>query len=64
MGLFARMARAIWSSAASTCFHTVDVSPWGAKLRPNGFFQPDTLLQLEFINPDGRRLHVSRVFGS
>jgi hypothetical protein len=42
-------------------FHTVDVSPRGAKLRPRGPFQAGTSLQLEFIKPDGRRLHVSGV---
>jgi hypothetical protein len=42
-------------------FHTVDVSPRGAKLRPKGPFRVGTALQLEFITPDGGRLHVSGV---
>jgi len=42
-------------------FHTVDVSPRGAKLRPRGPFPAGAALQLEFIKPDGQRLHVSGV---
>jgi hypothetical protein len=41
--------------------HTVDVSARGAKIRPRGLFQVGTALELEFIKPDGRRLHVSGV---
>jgi hypothetical protein len=42
-------------------FHTDDVSPRGAKLRPKGPFRVGTALQLEFITPEGGRLHVSGV---
>lgn len=41
--------------------HTVDVSARGAKLRPKGHFQSGTPVQLQFVKPDGRRLHVSGV---
>jgi hypothetical protein len=53
----------VWAKAGPQRmrFHTVDVSPRGAKLRPRGLFLVGTALQLEFIKPDGRRLHVSGV---
>lgn len=41
--------------------HTVDVSAGGAKIRPRGLFQVGMSLELEFIKPDGRHLHVSGV---
>jgi hypothetical protein len=40
-------------------FHTVDVSPRGAKLRPRGVFPIGAAIELEFIKPDGRRVHAS-----
>ena len=42
-------------------FHTVDVSSRGAKLRPRGVFPVGAAVELEFITPDARRLHVSGV---
>lgn len=42
-------------------FHTIDVSPHGAKLRPRGVFPVGAAIELEFIRPDGRRLPVSAV---
>ena len=42
-------------------FHTVDVSARGAKLRPKGPYRVGTVLQLEFLSPDGGRLPVSGV---
>ena len=42
-------------------FHTIDVSPHGAKLRPRGVFPVGAAIELEFITPDGRRLPVSAV---
>jgi hypothetical protein len=40
-------------------FHTVDISPRGAKLRPKGELTPGTPLLLQFIKPDGQRVRVS-----
>jgi hypothetical protein len=42
-------------------FHTVDVSSRGAKLRPRGPFPVGAAIELEFVTPDGRRLHASGV---
>jgi hypothetical protein len=42
-------------------FHTVDVSPRGAKLRPRGAYAIGAAVDLEFITPDARRLRVSGV---
>jgi hypothetical protein len=59
----ARVSWTAWARAGHQRmpFHTVDVSPRGAKLRPKGPYRLETALQLEFITPDGRRLHVSSV---
>jgi hypothetical protein len=53
----------VWASIGQhrMRFHTVDVSARGAKLRPRGPFPVGAPLQLVFIKPDGRRLHVSGV---
>jgi len=42
-------------------FHAVDVSPRGAKLRPRGSFPVGAAIEIEFIPPDARRLHVSGI---
>lgn len=42
-------------------FHTVNVSPRGAKLRPKGPFRAGTSVDLLFITPDQRRLRVSGI---
>ena len=41
--------------------HTVNVSARGAKLRPRGLFRVGTAIELDFIKPDDRHLHVSGV---
>ena len=53
----------VWAKAGQQRmrFHTVDVSPRGAKLRPRGVFSVGAALHLEFIKPDGQRLHASGV---
>ncbi|HKW92912.1 MAG TPA: PilZ domain-containing protein [Methylomirabilota bacterium] len=50
----------VWASAGQQRmrFHTADASARGAKLRPRGPFPVGTALHLEFIKPDGQRLHV------
>src|SRR5690242_329404 len=59
----ARVSWTVWATIGHrrVRFHTVDVSARGAKLRPRASLQVGTALQLEFIKPDGRRLHVSGV---
>lgn len=59
----ARVAWTTWVRAGQQRmrFHAVDVSPRGAKLRPRGVFPVGAAIELEFITPDGRRLHVSGV---
>ena len=59
----ARVAWTVWAHHGQQRlrFHTVDVSQRGAKLRPKGPFRVGTALQLEFITPEGGRLHVSGV---
>jgi hypothetical protein len=42
-------------------FHAIDVSSRGAKLAPTGVFPVGAAVELEFVRPDGRRLHVSAV---
>jgi hypothetical protein len=41
--------------------HAIDVSSRGAKLRPRGAFAVGAAIDLEFITPDRRHLHVSGV---
>ncbi len=59
----ANVAWTVWASIGQQRmrFHTVDVSPRGAKLRPRGVFPVGSPLQLEFTKPDGARLRVSGV---
>jgi PilZ domain len=59
----ARVSWTVWARHGQQRmrFHTVDVSSRGAKLRPRGAFQTGAPLHLEFIRPDGRRIHVSGV---
>lgn len=59
----ARVAWTVWAhhSQQRMRFHTVDVSPRGAKLRPRGPYRVGTALELEFLPSDGKRLHVSGV---
>jgi hypothetical protein len=59
----ARVSWTVWARAGQerVRFHAVDVSPRGAKLRPRGVFPVGAAIELEFITPDGRRLHVSAV---
>ena len=42
-------------------FHAIDVSSRGAKLAPTGVFPVGAAVELEFVRPDGRRVHVSAV---
>jgi hypothetical protein len=53
----ARVSWTVWAHHGQQRmrFHTVDVSPRGAKLRPKGPFRVGTALQLEFITPEGGR---------
>jgi len=59
----ARVSWTVWARVGEERmrFHAVDVSPRGAKLRPRGVFRVGVAIELEFIRPDGRRLHVSAV---
>jgi len=59
----ARVSWTVWAHHGQRRmrFHTIDVSPRGAKLRPRGSLSVGSAVQLEFIKPDGRRLHVSGV---
>jgi hypothetical protein len=59
----ANVSWAVWARIGQQHmrFHTVDVSARGAKLRPRGPFPMGAALHLEFIKPDGHRLHVSGV---
>jgi hypothetical protein len=59
----ARVSWTVWTHHGQqrTRFHTVDVSPRGAKLRPKGPYRVGTALELEFIARAGGRLHVSGV---
>jgi len=59
----ARVAWTAWVRAGQERlrFHAVDVGPRGAKLRPRAAFPVGAAIELEFIKPDGRRLHVSGV---
>ena len=59
----ARVSWSVWAQAGSQRMrlHTVDVSARGAKLRPRGAFRIGMAIELEFIKPDGRHLHVSGV---
>jgi hypothetical protein len=40
-------------------FHTVDISPRGAKLRPKNDLQAGMPLTLQFVKPNGRPVRVS-----
>src|SRR5258708_8639102 len=57
----ARVAWTAWVRAGQERlrFHAVDVGPRGAKLRPRAAFPVGAAIELEFIQPDGRRLHLS-----
>jgi PilZ domain len=59
----ARVSWTVWATVGQERkrFHAVDVSPRGAKLRSRGIFRVGVAIELEFIRPDGRRLHVSAV---
>jgi hypothetical protein len=59
----ARVSWTVWARVGQERmrFHAVDVSPRGAKLRPRGGFPVGAAIELEFIKPAGRRLHVSAV---
>jgi hypothetical protein len=59
----ARVSGTVWARAGQQRmrFHTVDIGPRGARLRPTGIFPVGAALQLEFITPDGQRLPVSGV---
>jgi hypothetical protein len=63
IGQRARVSWSVWAQAGPQRMrlHTVDVSARGAKLRPRGAFRIGTAIELEFIKPDGRHLHVSGV---
>jgi hypothetical protein len=56
----ARVSWTVWAHHGQQRmrFHTVDVSSRGAKLRPKGPYRVGTELQLQFITPEGGRLHV------
>jgi hypothetical protein len=59
----ARVSWTVWAHHGQQRmrFHTIDIGPRGVKLRPRGLARVGTALQLEFITPDDKRLHVSGV---